>query len=85
MTVSLVMAVTMPRIRLRADAPPMAPTAAGCASSWATAASWAPSTVRRPASSVAAVEAAGVDHAPDGVVGDAEQGGSLGDTQMRHE
>ena len=39
MTVSLVMAVTIPRIRLRADAPPMAPTAAGCASSWATAAS----------------------------------------------
>src|SRR6478736_2432366 len=52
MTVSFVMAVTMPRIRLRADAPPMVPTAAGCASSWATAASWAPSTVRRPASSV---------------------------------
>ncbi len=32
----------------------------------------------------ATVEAAGVDHAADGVVADAEEGGGLGDSQMRH-
>ena len=33
----------------------------------------------------AAVEAAGVDHPPDGVVTDTEQGGGFADSQMRHE